>query len=125
MIWPHGTEKPKDFLGHLINIHHNIQFTMETETDCHLPLLDIVTYRSHGSLGHTMYREPTHTNLYSNVRTHYPPANKQAVISTFGHTVKVICEQGSLHTELKFFHRIYRQNGYSNRQILYPLVRVT
>jgi hypothetical protein len=31
----------------------------------HLPFLDIDIYkRPDGSLGHTVYRKPTHTNLY-------------------------------------------------------------
>jgi hypothetical protein len=69
MICPLGAENPKDFLGRLTSTHQNIQFTMEKEIDCHLPLVDIVACRrSHGSLAHTMYRKPTHTSLYSNVK---------------------------------------------------------
>jgi hypothetical protein len=59
VIWPHGPDKLKDFLN-----HHCIQFTMETEIDGHLPFLDIDIYRRpNGSLGHTVCRKSTHTNL--------------------------------------------------------------
>jgi hypothetical protein len=68
MIWQHGAENPNDFLGHLTDIHQNIQLTMEKEIYCHLPFVDIVAYRSDGSLAHTMYRKSTHTNLYSHVK---------------------------------------------------------
>jgi hypothetical protein len=37
VIWPHGPDKLKDFLCHLNSIHHSIQFTMETESEGHLP----------------------------------------------------------------------------------------
>jgi hypothetical protein len=37
-------------------------FTMEKEEDGHLPFLDINIYRKpDGSLGHKVYRKPTHT----------------------------------------------------------------
>jgi hypothetical protein len=64
VIWPHGTNRLKGLLDHLNGIHQNIQFTMETERDGHLPFLDIDIYRrTDGSLGHRVYRKPTHTNL--------------------------------------------------------------
>jgi retron-type reverse transcriptase len=44
-IWPHGPKKLKDFLNHLNNIHQCIQFTMETETEGHIPFLDTDIYR--------------------------------------------------------------------------------
>jgi retron-type reverse transcriptase len=45
VIWPHGKEKLKDFLNHLNGFDNNIQFTMESEGDGHLPFLDIDVYR--------------------------------------------------------------------------------
>jgi hypothetical protein len=64
MIRSHGPEELQDFLNHLNNIHPNIQFTMETETNGHLPFLDIDIYRSSdGSLGHSVYRKLIHINL--------------------------------------------------------------
>jgi hypothetical protein len=62
VIWPHGPGKLAEFLDHLNGLHENIRFTMETERDCHLPFLDIDIYRKpDGSLGHTDYRKPPHT----------------------------------------------------------------
>jgi retron-type reverse transcriptase len=55
--WPHGPEKLKEFLDHLNSIHTSIPFTMETESEAHLPFLDIDIYRRpDGSLGHKVYR---------------------------------------------------------------------
>jgi len=51
----HGQEKLDNFLNHLYSKHSNIQFTMETESDGHLPFLDIDIYkRPDSSLGHTV-----------------------------------------------------------------------
>jgi hypothetical protein len=67
VIWPHGSDKMEKFLNHLNGLHRNIQFTIQIEGDSHLPFLDIDIYRRmDGSLGHKVYRKPTHTNLYAN-----------------------------------------------------------
>jgi hypothetical protein len=65
VIWPHGQDRLQDFLNHINGLHKKIQFTMEIEKDGHLPFLDIDIYRkTDSSLGHKVYRKPTHTNLY-------------------------------------------------------------
>jgi hypothetical protein len=56
-------------------------------------------------------------------RYHPPATNKIWYLPS--DTVKVICGQEGLHAELKFFHRILKQNGYGNRQAIYPLEGVT
>jgi hypothetical protein len=64
VIWPHGQDKLIEFLDYLNGLHHNIKFTMEIE-EGHLLFLDIDVYRkTNGSLGHKVYRKPTHTILY-------------------------------------------------------------
>jgi len=77
VIWPHGHEKLIEFLNHLNGIQNKIQFTMEIEEAGHLPLLDINIYwKIDCSLGHKVYRKPTHTNLYLHQKSHHHPANK-------------------------------------------------
>ena len=62
IIWQHGSDKLSDFLDHLNQQHPRIQFTMETETSDSLPFLDVlISKRVDGSLGHSVYRKPTHT----------------------------------------------------------------
>ena len=72
VIWPHGKENLTEFLEHLSGLHKNIYFTMEIEEDGHLPFLDIDIYRkTDGSLGHKVYRKPTHTNLHLHQLSHH------------------------------------------------------
>ena len=54
------------FLEHLNNIHPNIKFTSEeTRPDGAIPFLDIlITPKDDGSLQTSVYRKPTHTDLY-------------------------------------------------------------
>ncbi|XP_023713951.1 uncharacterized protein LOC111867940 [Cryptotermes secundus] len=86
---------------------------METESEGHLPFLDIDIYRRpDGSLGHRVYRKPTHTNLYLNAKSHHHPSSKQAALSTLVHRARALCDQDSLRVDLEF-----RRNDYNDRQI--------
>lgn len=77
-VWPHGAETLGVFLQHLNSIHENIRFTMEMEVDGSLPFLDVMTTRKpDGTLGHAVYRKPTHTNRYLNAESHHHPAQKR------------------------------------------------
>ena len=60
-----SSEKER-FLAHLNTIDSNIQFTSEEcREDGSMPFLDILlTPREDGSLSTTVYRKPTHTDLY-------------------------------------------------------------
>ncbi|PNF14479.1 hypothetical protein B7P43_G18379 [Cryptotermes secundus] len=116
VIWPHGPDKLKDFLNHLNSIQQCIQFTMETETEGHLPFLDIDIYmRPDGSLGHRVYSKSTRTNLYINAASHHHPSNKQAARSTLVHRARALCDQDSLHAKLVLLGDVFRKNRY--RQI--------
>jgi hypothetical protein len=118
IIWPQGPEELNDFLHQLSNIHPNIQFTMETELSVHLPFLVIGIYRRpDGSLGHIVNRKSTYTNLYLNAESHYHPANTHFVLSTLVHRARAICNQECVPGELKFLHSMFKQNGYSDKQI--------
>jgi hypothetical protein len=66
---------------------------METEAEGHIPVLDIDIYRKkEGSLGHKVYRKPTHTNLYLHQKSHHHPANKHLVLSSLTHRAKALPE---------------------------------
>ena len=114
VIWPHGQDKLMDFLNHLNGLHKKIKFTMEIEKDGHLPFLDIHIYRrTDGSLGHKVYRKPTHTNLYLQQNSHHHPANKNSVLTSLIHRAKTLCDQDSLPQELEFLTTVFKMNGYS------------
>jgi len=79
VTWPHGQEKLTEFLKHLNSLHNKTQIIMEKEEEGHLPFLDMDIYRkTDGSLGHKIYRKPTHTNFYLHQNSHHYPANNQS-----------------------------------------------
>jgi hypothetical protein len=91
---------------------------MEIEEEGHLPFLDIDIYRkTDGSLGHKVYRKPTHTNLYLHQNSHHHPANKQSVLASLIHRAKALCDEDSITQELEFLTTVFKDNGYSHQQI--------
>jgi len=127
VIWPHGQEKLTEFLNHLNGLHNKIRFTMGKE-EGHLPFLDIDIYRkTDGSLGHKVYRKPTHTNLHLHQNSHHHPANKQTVFASLIRKAKALCDQDSLTQELEFLTTVFKDNGYSPQQIraMEPATRTT
>lgn len=101
VIWPHGKDKLQVFLKHLNSLHNNIRFTMEIEEDAKLPFLDVlVERRSDGSLGHSVYRKPTHTDLYLHASSCHHPAQLNGMLSTLVHRAHSISDEQHLNIEL-------------------------
>jgi hypothetical protein len=91
---------------------------VETESEGHLLFLDLDIYRRpDGSLGHKVYRKPTHTNLYLNAKSHHHPSSILVLLSTLIHRARALCDEDSLQAEWVFLKDVFRENGYSDRQI--------
>ncbi|KAJ4447063.1 hypothetical protein ANN_09052 [Periplaneta americana] len=118
VVWPHGEEKLQEFQEYLNNIHPNIQFTKEVEKDGCFPFLDIlISRKSDGTLGHRVYRKPTHTDLYLNGHSHHHPAQKRTVLSTLLHRARGISDKESLPSEICHLRKTFLQNNFGNREI--------
>ena len=91
---------------------------MEIEEKGLLPFLDIDMYRKlDSSLGHRVYRKPTHTNQYLHHNLHHHPTNKKSVLLSLIHRAKALCDQDSLTQELVFLTTGFKDNGCSPKQI--------
>ena len=86
------------FLEHLNSIDQHIQFTAEDQrSDGATPFLDIlVTPRRDGSLSTSVYRKPTHTDLYLQWDSHHTLTSKYSVIGTLQHRAQTICSNPQL-----------------------------
>ena len=61
------------YLEHINSQRSSIKFTMERENDISLPFLDTPLIRKEdGKLDMTVYRKPTHTNMYLQYSSHHP-----------------------------------------------------
>jgi hypothetical protein len=73
IISPHCPGNVFLFLGHLKGIHEDVPFTMDTDSDGHLPLPDTGMYRkSDGSLSRKVFRRRTDMNLYPKLQFSAP-----------------------------------------------------
>jgi hypothetical protein len=53
-----------------------------------------------GSLGHTVNRKPTHTDLYLHPKSHHCPSQEHAVLTNLINWAKTICDTKSLNAEI-------------------------
>jgi hypothetical protein len=108
VVWPHGKDELQEFLKHLNNIHPNIKFTIGMEQNKTLPFLDVmVSRRPDGSLGHSVHRKSTHTELYLHARSEHHLAQKQAVITTLVRRAKTLFDNENLGREIRHIKRIF------------------
>ena len=57
-----------------------------------MPFLDVlITPRKHGSLSTSVFRKPTHTDLYLQWNSHHTLTSKYTMIGTLQHRAKIIC----------------------------------
>ena len=81
------------FLDHINSIDPNIKFTSEDpKEDGSIPFLDILIIpEENGKLNTTVYRKPTHTDMYLHWDSHHNIPSKYSVIGTIYHRANTIC----------------------------------
>ena len=81
----------------------NIQFTSEdSRSDGSMPFLDIlITPKEDGRLITSVYRKPTHTDLYLQWDSHHTIPSQYSVVGTPYHWAKTICSRPQLLEEEK------------------------
>ena len=92
------TAHKESFLKHLNSIDDHIQFTSEDQRpDGSMPFLDILVIpEQDGSLSTTVYRKPTHTDLYLQWDSHHTVSAKYSVVGTLYNRAETICSSPHL-----------------------------
>lgn len=117
-VWSYGEDELLTFLNHLNNQHPNIKFTIEKEKDGILPFLDVkIERKPDGSLIHSVYRKPTHTEQYINASSHHHPAQKFSTIRTLYDRATKICHPDKIQEELLHLEKVFINNGFNKQQI--------
>ena len=93
--------KRSSFLEHINSIDPNITFSrQETRGDGSMHFLDILkTPKEDGKLSTSLYRKPTHTDLYLQWDSHHTIPSKFSVVGTLYHRAKTICPSPQLLQE--------------------------
>ena len=81
-----------EFFQHIISVDHSIIFTAEeTRPDGSLPFQDtLITPERDGTLTTSVYRKPSHIDLYLQWDNHHTLACKYSVINTLTHRAKAV-----------------------------------
>ena len=72
----------ENFFHHISNLHQNIKFTMEEESNGELPFLEILLKRNNGEISVLVYSKPTHTDQYLHYSSHHQTSCKESVASS-------------------------------------------
>ena len=88
----------QSFLNHINSIDKNIQFTSEEpRPDGSIPFLDILlTPGEDGKITTSVFRKPTHTDLYMQWDSHHAMSSKYSVIGTLHYRANTICSSPEL-----------------------------
>ena len=92
------SSRKEEFLDHINNMDPHIQFaTEDAKPDGSLPFLDtIILIQPDNSLLTSVYRKPTHTDLYLQWDIHHHLSAKYSVINTMRHRAKTVCSNHHL-----------------------------
>ena len=107
-------DKVDIFLQHLNSQQPTIRFTMETETNNTIPVLDtLVTRDSDGYLSTSVYRKPTHTDQYLAYDSHHPQSVKRGIVKCLNDRSKhLITKSSVISHEKKHLSSVLVSNGY-------------
>ena len=110
----------KEIQQSLNSFHENIQFTYEREQANQISFLDVlITRKKDGSMQTSVYRKPTHTDVYLNWNAHAPNIWKTATVRSLVKRAFTICSNDtSLNAELNHLTNVFtKYNEYPMKVI--------
>ena len=100
----------ENFFHHINNLHQNIKFTMEEESNGELAFLDTLLKRNNGDISVLVYRKPTHTDQYLHYSSHHQTSCKEIVVSSlFNRAYSIITNKDDLHEENARIKQVLRR----------------
>jgi len=91
---------------------------MGIEENKKLPFLNVlVTKKANDTLGHQVYRKPTHMDRYLHAESHHRPAQKQSAINSLVHKTFIISDREHLQTELNHLKQALQKNRHDKKDI--------
>ena len=81
-----------------------------------IPFLDVLLIiQEDESLGHRVYRKPTHTDRYLHCNSFHHPSIKNSVCKTLINRAKTIREVDNIEGELEHLRSVLKMNGYPKK----------
>ena len=91
----------ENIFHHINNLHQNIKFIMEEESNGELAFFDTLLKRNNGKVPELVYRKPSHTDQYLHYSSHHQTSCKESVVfSLFNRAYSIIANKDNLYKEL-------------------------
>ena len=95
---------------HISNLHQNIKFTMEGESNGELAFLDTLLKQNNGKISVLVYRKPTHTDQYLHYSSHHQTSCNESVVSSlYNKGYSIITNKDDLHKEKARIKQVLRR----------------
>ena len=116
----------ENLFHHINNLHQNIQFNIEEESNGELAFLDTLLKRNNGKISVLVYMKPTHTDQYLHYSSHHLTSCKESVVSSlFSIAYSIITSKVDLHKENATIKQLLKENGYQESIICKIFKRIT
>ena len=103
----------ENFFHYINNLHQNIKFTMEEESNGELAFLDTLLKQNNEEISVLVYRKPTHTDQYLHYSSHHQTSCKESVVSSlFNRAYSIITNKDDLDKESTRIKQVLKENGY-------------
>ncbi len=114
-------KKVPEILVYLNSQHPNITFIVETEKEGSLAFLEVsisAVGRQNGKYVTSVYRKPTHTNLYIRWESSHPPSQKLGVLKTLLHRARLVCNNDeSFKAEVQHLRQNFEELGFPKSRV--------
>ena len=116
----------ENLFHHINNLHQNIQFNIEEESNGELAFLDTLLKRNNGKISVLVYMKPTHTDQYLHYSSHHLTSCKESVVSSlFNIAYSIITSKVDIHKENATIKQLLKENGYQESIICKIFKRIT
>ena len=118
LVWPHGKESFQIFLDGLNQLFPSIRFSTEWESldentgISTLPFLDIQIHRTTQGVTFSVYRKPTHSQLYIHYFSNHAPHVKRGLLSSLFLRALRLSSSEHLQSEFDILWAAFRRIGY-------------
>ena len=101
------------FFYHIKNLHQNIKFAMEEESNGKLAFSDTLLKRNDGDISVLVYRKPIHTDQYLHYSSNHQTSCKESAYSSFfNRAYSIITNKDDLHEENARIKQVLKEYGY-------------
>ena len=117
IFWPHSEEELLSFVNFVNEMRPSIHFNLDQQTDGQLPFLDVCIHYSGSEVSFSVYRKPTHTDLYLRRDSAHPRSVFKGILSALGMRAQRVCSKKRISEERRHLRNVFRRNGYDDREI--------